>query len=187
MVMDNPFPISEYRARLEAAVAELRASAAAAGNRQERWRLQSKADGVALALSYWNEHEPAPAPAGGGDSTMPESTADLYPYIVAGVETGHDPHRTLHGAVADAEGRIGDCLDDTWSEEVDEILVARVTHRAVRTVMGRRSDMAPEAWAERRQRWGLDEDASPADASKIRESSPAGATPFGIRDGAAVY
>ncbi|MCB9914363.1 MAG: hypothetical protein H6828_04315 [Planctomycetes bacterium] len=47
--------------------------------------------------------------------------------------------------------------------------------------------ITPEAWAERRQRWGLDEDASPADASKIRESSPAGATPFGIRDGAAVY
>ena len=149
MVMDNPFPISEYRARLEAAVAEL-TEQARDPNRSvgDRARLAAKADGVALALSYWNEHEPAPAPAGGGDSTMPESTADLYPYIVAGVETGHDPHRTLHGAVADAEGRIGDCLDDTWSEEVDEILVARVTHRAVRTVMGRRSDMAPEAWAE---------------------------------------
>lgn len=97
---------------------------------------------------HQGEHEPAPAPAGGGDSAISERTTDLYPYLVVGVETGHDPHRTLHGAVADAEGRIDDCLDDTWSEEVDEILVARVTHRAVRNVMGRRADMTPEAWTE---------------------------------------
>lgn len=147
MVMSNPFPISEYRERLERAAAELRDQAA---NRvlpnSERARLEAKAAGVALALSYWNEHEPAPAPAGGGDSTISERTNDPYPYLVVGVETGHDPHRTLHGAVADAEGRIDDCLDDTWSEDVDQILVARVTHRAVRTVVGRRADMTPEAW-----------------------------------------
>jgi hypothetical protein len=149
MVMDNPFPISEFRGRLEAAVTELtKQSFEGHRSADERARLAAKAEGVALALSYWNEHEPAPAPAGGGDSAISERTADLYPYLVVGVETGHDPHRTLHGAVADAEGRIDDCLDDTWSDEVDEVLVARVTHRAVRTVMGRRADMTPEAWAE---------------------------------------
>lgn len=149
MVMDKPFPISEYRERLEGAVAELtKMSCEAHRSAEERARLAAKAEGVALALSYWDEHEPAPVPAGGGDSAIGERTTDLYPYLVVGVESGHDPHRTLHGAVADAEGRIDDCLDDTWSDEVDEILVARVTHRAVRTVMGRRADMTPEAWTE---------------------------------------
>lgn len=149
MVMDNPFPISEYRERLEVALVELsQQSLEAHRSADERARLAAKATGVSLALSYWDEHEPAPAPAGGGDSAISERTTDLYPYLVVGVETGHDPHRTLHGAVADAEGRIDDCLDDTWSEEVDEILVARVTHRAVRNVMGRRADMTPEAWTE---------------------------------------
>ena len=149
MVMDNPFPISEYRERLEVALVELsQQSLEAHRSADERARLAAKATGVSLALSYWDEHEPAPAPAGGGDSAISERTTDLYPYLVVGVEIGHDPHRTLHGAVADAEGRIDDCLDDTWSEEVDGIFGARVTHRAVRTVLGRRADMTPEAWTE---------------------------------------
>ena len=42
----------------------------------------------------------------------------------------------------------GTTAGEPFELAVDEILVARVTHRAVRTVMGRRSDMAPEAWAE---------------------------------------
>lgn len=74
-----------------------------------------------------------------------EAKADRA-YIVMGTDLGGEEHTTLDEALADAESRIDDCLDDTWSEDVDQILVARVTHRAVRTVVGRRADMAPEAW-----------------------------------------
>jgi hypothetical protein len=145
MVMDNPFPISEYRDRLEAAVAELtKQSFEAHRSADERARLAAKAEGVALALSYWGEHEPAPAPAG-GDHGQVTLNADR-PFIVMGTDLGDEEHTTLDEALADAESRIDDCLDDTWSEDVDQILVARVTHRAVRTVVGRRADMTPEAW-----------------------------------------
>ena len=146
MVMDNPFPISEYRGRLEAAVTELtKQSFEGHRSADERARLAAKAEGVTLALSYWGEHEPAPAPAGGGDHGQATFNADR-PYIVMGTDLGDEEHTTLDEALADAESRIDDCLDDTWSEDVDQILVARVTHRAVRTVVGRRADMAPEAW-----------------------------------------
>jgi hypothetical protein len=64
---------------------------------------------------------------------------------------------TEEEALAQATAYIESYLEDTWNEEVEHIVVARVAARPVRHVVHRRSDMTADEWGEKVGRDDVDE------------------------------
>lgn len=70
-------------------------------------------------------------------------------WIVFNPEAGDiTTHDTEAAALNDATALIEGFLGDVWSDEVEQIVVAKVTHTCERIVLHTRADMTDEQWYE---------------------------------------
>lgn len=101
-----------------------------------------KIDPDPITVVRWANGTPPAAP----EVTDPPSDGGRW--IVDGGDGCTTEFATEAEAVAYADAAIQDWCDDGWMEEVDNIFVARLTHRSVRHILGNRADMTDDAWNE---------------------------------------